>query len=168
MNKLPDYRPYLDDMPEPVTAQDLDDADWLIAHDKRDAVAKQIENDTTIRQIMLGQWGEPTTQERVAMVAKLAARNVRADDTNTLTRARALTDASRCEFDTYGDPQKFPYDNASTACVRAAGELDPEDQSPRAQHLREVAQSVRDHRASYREGHTTNCRGDLRRGYCHR
>lgn len=100
------------------------------------------------------------------MIAKLAARNLRADETGRLTQARALNEASRYEFNADGDPQIFPYDDASTACVRAAAELDPTDDSPNARHLREVAASVRDHRQSYRNGHTS-CRGDLYRGLCH-
>jgi len=60
-----------------------------------------------------------------------------------------------------GEPQQFPFDSASTGAVAAA------NAHPDNAYLVEVAQSVRDHRDSYRNGHTLNCRGDLYRGFCH-
>lgn len=77
------------------------------------------------------------------------------------------TRIATAERDTHGDPQVFPFDNASSDVVRAAMALDPGDHSERAEYLREVAGSVRDHRQSYRRGHTAECRGDLYRGLCH-
>lgn len=68
---------------------------------------------------------------------------------------------------TTGEPQVFPYRNVDSAAVRAANALDADDHSDSATYVREVAQSIRDHRESYRNGHTLNCRGDLYRGLCH-
>ena len=60
-----------------------------------------------------------------------------------------------------GDPQVFPYTEADSNVIRLAAE------EPDNAHVQEVAQSIRDHREAYRAGHTTACRGDLRRGLCH-
>lgn len=127
-------------------------------------LADTIENTTTVRWIMKRY---QVTRERAEMIVKLAARNIRADETGTLTKTRALSDASRYEYDADGDPQIFPYDEASIAVVRAAAALNPNDHSERAEYLREVAGSVRDHRNSFRAGHTASCRADLYRGLCH-
>ncbi len=42
--------------------------------------------------------------------------------------------------------QRFPFDTASDRVLEMAAELDPADHSQRAEYLREVAGSVRDHR----------------------
>ena len=41
---------------------------------------------------------------------------------------------------------RFPYDQASDQVLAAAAELDPTDLGVRAEHLREVAGSIADHR----------------------
>ena len=131
-----------------------------------DRLAAEVEGNATIVHLM-GPTRQRMTLERATMVARLAARNIRADETGRLTRTRALVEASRYEFDAAGDPQVFPYDNASARCIRLANALDADDHSAHAEGLREVAQSVRDHRVGYRQGHTATCRGDLYRGLCH-
>src|SRR5262245_12010887 len=71
-----------------------------------------------------------------------------------------------CEVDDQGDPQVFPYDNASTQVMRNAAALSPDDRSLVAEYVREVAQSVRDHRDGFTESHNANCRGDVYRALC--
>ncbi len=66
-----------------------------------------------------------------------------------------------------GDPQVWPYRECDSNALGARAQLDPTDNSDTANLLREVAQSICDHRAAYRNGHTLNCRGDLYRGLCH-
>jgi hypothetical protein len=158
----PKYATVVADFEPGDTAEDIDAA-VLIAD--RDQLAAEAESDTAIKQLVESNpW---MTNLHAAMVAKLAARNIRADETGTLTKARALIEASQYEFDDSGDPQVFPFDNASSDCVRAARELDQADAGSDAQYLREVAASVKDHRESFRRGHTVACRGDLYRGLCH-
>lgn len=137
--------------------------------EQRDQRAAQVESEASIRRLIGPADAPRMSRERATMIARLAARNIRADETNTLGKARALTQAMNVEFNEQGDPQRFPYDNASSAAVRAAmaldaaGELDREVNA----HIREVAASVREHREAYRRGHTIHCRGDLYRGFCH-
>lgn len=134
--------------------------------DDRYELAARVESEATIRRLT-GPDGKTMPRERALMIVRLAARNIRADETNTLTPARAIADVRTAEFNEVGDPQRFPYDDRSTAAVRAMRALDTDDHSDTAETIREVGQMVRDHRAAYRLGHTINCRGDLRRGYCH-
>jgi hypothetical protein len=144
--------------------------EWLAAWDNRDALAEAVQTEASIKRLVGPADAPKMNVERARNIARQAARNIRADESNTLTAVRALAQASQWEYDEHGDPQVFPFDNASTACVRAAMALDPEDHSERAEYLREVAGSVRDHRESFRRGHSRNghtCRGDLYRGLCH-
>lgn len=45
---------------------------------------------------------------------------------------------------------RFPYDPASDRVLALAAELDPADDSPAARYVREVAESVREHRGGAR------------------
>jgi hypothetical protein len=91
------------------------------------------------------------------------------DTTTTIRGTKIRTTGDRAldsrikhaEKNANGEPQQFPFDNASNK-VMAAYAAHPDDA-----YLAEVAGSVRDHRESYRIGHTVNCRGDLYRGFCH-
>jgi hypothetical protein len=60
----------------------------------------------------------------------------------------------RAEQDSNGDPQRFPYNTASSEALR---------QWPAS----DLAQSIRDHRAAYERNHTIACDGHLYRGFCH-
>lgn len=132
----------------------------------RDERAARVESEATIRRLT-GPDGKAMPRERALMIVRLAARNIRADETNTLTPSRAISEARHAEFSPDGDPQRFPFDNRSSDAVRAMLNLAADDHSDAAETIREVGQMVRDHRDAYRRGHTTNCRADLRRGYCH-
>jgi hypothetical protein len=77
------------------------------------------------------------------------------------------TNTQGYEVNANGEKQVFPYDEASNQTMRNARGLNPADQSLGAQLVREVAQSIRAHRDSYREGHTAECRPELHRGLCH-
>lgn len=134
--------------------------------DDRYELATRVESEATIRRLT-GPDGQAMPRQRAEMIARLAARNIRADETNTLTPARAIADARNVQFSVNGDPQRFPYDDRSSAAVAAGMALTADDHSDTAETIRELAQMVRDHRDTYRLGHTLNCRGDLRRGYCH-
>lgn len=46
------------------------------------------------------------------------------------------------------DRLRFPWDEASDQVLATVDNLDPDDTTSRAEHLRNVAQSVRDHRAN--------------------
>lgn len=60
-----------------------------------------------------------------------------------------------------GDPQAFPFTEADSNAIRLANE------NPQNAALQELAQSVRDHREGFRQGHTLDCPGNLARGLCH-
>lgn len=60
----------------------------------------------------------------------------------------------RAERDRNGDPQRFPYNTASSEALQEQPGSD-------------LAQSIRDHRAAYERGHTIDCDGRLYRGFCH-
>jgi len=60
----------------------------------------------------------------------------------------------RAERNAAGDPQRFPYNQASTWVLEN-------------QPTSDLAQSIRDHRAAYERSHTIDCDGHLYRGFCH-
>ncbi len=108
------------------------------------------------------------TMVEARRIGAFAAWLIESDHRQDLTERMALRMASSVdEFGDDGQPQRFPYNRSSDNALRMAGELDMRDVSATAMYLRDVAESVRDHRQSYEAGHTDDCPNMLRRGFCH-
>lgn len=78
------------------------------------------------------------------------------------TAAEAWSKAGLCEFAPDGTPQVFPYNEKSTLAI-----VHGHRSWPATPAQVELADTVQEHRAAYKAGHTSSCCGFLYRGLCH-